>query len=265
MRGATLALLVACGFHHGVVPPGGGDDAPGTPDARQPPDGSGSPDTPFVATCGTTDPALVWCLEFDEPGLANATVALDGSGLHHDPAISNVGVVTRTLPASSQAIATTASSSITLAKPSDFNLQAFTLSAWVSPFSSNELGIIDTEKQYTLSINSANQTVECAVTSGANTTGYGGVSVTAQGEWDLVACTFDGQHVCSFSFRNGSTNGQPGCANHNTALATAGTTSSVGEWVNGTSHFVGAIDQVRLYSRALSETELCVAGGISGC
>src|SRR5215813_9502803 len=106
MRGATLALLVGCGFHHGVVP-GPFDDGPTTPDSPRPPDGvPDAPDAAYVAKCGISDSHLVWCLELDEPGLATASVALDSSGLHHDPAISNISIITRTVPASSQAIST---------------------------------------------------------------------------------------------------------------------------------------------------------------
>src|SRR5262245_55936989 len=126
MRGVAL-LLIGCGFEHGVLPRDGSVDAPDAsminPDAPDAP--------PAMATCNTSDPALVLCLEFDEDGLATATSAKDTSGRHHDPTISAITLTSRSVPASSRAITTSSASTMTLPKPTDFNLQAFTLSAWV--------------------------------------------------------------------------------------------------------------------------------------
>ena len=216
--------------------------------------------------CDVTDPSLVWCLEFDEPGLATATTTLDGAGQHNDPAISGINVVTRNVPANSQAIALTTSSSISIAKPGTFDLQAYTLTAWVYRSSNSELGVIDTSHQYTMSISSTDRTVECSASNQMGTIGtLSSLSGTGANEWDLIACTFDGQHLCSYSLRNGSTTASGGCGNFNQTLATFGGTTTVGEWATGTSHFVGQIDQVRIYNRVLSATEICQNGGLSGC
>ena len=230
------------------------------------------PDTRMIDTgpppplCDVTDSSLVWCLEFDEAGLASATTTLDGAGQHLDPAISGINVVTRNVPANSQAIALTASSSASITKPSAFDLQAFTLTAWVYRSSNSELGVIDTSRQYTMSISSVDHTVECSASNQIGTIGtLVSVSATGANEWDLIACTFDGQHLCSYSLRNGSTTAVGGCGNFNQTLGTSGGTTTVGQWANGSSHFVGQIDQLRIYTRALSATEICQNGGLSGC
>lgn len=216
--------------------------------------------------CDVIDSSLVWCLEFDEAGLASASTTLDGAGMHLDPAISGISVVTRNVPANSQAIALSATSSISIAKPGAFDLQAYTLTAWVNRSSSSELGVLDTSHQYTMSISSVDRTVECSASNQMGTIGtVSGVSATGSNEWDLIACTFDGQHVCSYSLRNGSNVAVGGCGNFNQTLATNGATTTVGQWANGVSTFAGQIDQVRIYNRVLSANEICQNGGLSGC
>ncbi len=264
MRSVALAAcLAACGFQHGAAESMNPTDAPRPSDA--PGDARKVIDVPPAPTCQTSDPSLVWCLEFDEPNLATAAMALDSSGLHHDPSIANITTTTRSVPASSQVITLATSSTISIAKPSDFDLQAFTITAWVRRGSNGELGIVDTSKQYTMSIASTDHTVECAVSNGTQTVSYQGSALTGMSEWDLVACTYDRANVCEYVFRNGSNSSQSGCSGRNLTTATTGTTTTVGSWADGTSHFVGDIDQVRLYSRALTEQEICTAGGLTGC
>src|SRR5580704_9795701 len=109
-------------------------DAPTNVDARRF-DGSATRDTqvpPDLAApaCGTTDAALVLCLEFNEAGLATATTAVDSSPAHNDAAISVITVTTRDVPAMSQAIEVTSNSSVKVAASGDFGSTKYTTSAW---------------------------------------------------------------------------------------------------------------------------------------
>src|SRR5258706_5680812 len=264
MRVAVIALVAGCAFH-----PGAGtrepDDAPAdvaTP--RDAPADVGIDGPPPL--CEVADASLVLCLEFNEVGLAGAANAIDGSGKHHDAALSNIGVTTRTVPATSQAITLTSSTDITLPMHSDFDLQHFTLSAWVKRNALAEMGVFDTGKQYTISLFNADGSVECAVSHQTTTSGFANGSPTASGEWDLVACTNDGAQLCSYSFRNGSKTPTVKCLAYTQSIDTGiGLGTTVGEWAGGGSHFTGALDQVRVYNRALSASQLCVQGGLSGC
>ncbi|MGE5184650.1 MAG: LamG domain-containing protein [Acidobacteriota bacterium] len=263
MRWFALAVwLAACGFEHGAAT---SDPTDASRPIDAPADVRAIVDAPSAPPCHASDASLVWCLELDEPNLATAATALDSSGLHHDPSIANVATTTRSVPASSQAITLTTSSTLSLAKPSDFDLQSFTITAWVRRSSNSELGIVDTSKQYTMSITNTDHTVECALSNGSQTVSYDGSAQTGMGEWDLVACTYDQSEVCEYSFRNGSASGQSGCSGRNQTTPTIGTLTTVGSWADGTSHFVGDVDQVRLYSRALTQQEICTAGGLTGC
>lgn len=266
MRVVAVALLAGCAFHRGSAATAQPDDAPGDQIAMHDTTLDVAVDA-LPPNCKVADSSLVLCLELDEPGLAAASSAIDGSGRHHDPALSGVaGVTSRTVPSTSQAITLTSSTDITLAQQADFDLQHFTLSAWVRRNAQAEMGVFDTGKQYTMSLNGGDGTVECAVSNQSNTTGVGGLSPTGSNEWDLVACTYDGAQFCSYSFRNGSSVSESGCIPYTLSLDTnVGNGSSIGEWVDGNSHFTGTLDQVRVYSRALSAHELCVNGGLSGC
>jgi hypothetical protein len=261
MRVCVVALLAACGFTRGAATGGPGDGS-AQPDAA--PDGA--IDAPPGSTCLTSDPSLVLCLELDEPGLAAAPVARDTSGLGHDAALSAVTVSSRVVPATSQALALTGRSSLALGNVADFDMSNFTLSAWVKRSTRIEMGIIDTGRQYTLSLNGVNGQVDCAVSSNGQTTAFVIGSGVQSNEWDLVACTYDGTNVCTYSFRNGSASGQQHCAGYTKPIDRGkGLGTTVGSWADGTTHFSGVIDQIRMYSRALTQQELCTAGGLSGC
>jgi len=260
---AVLALVTGCAFHHGSAVQR--DDAPADVGKASDAPADIAIDGP-PPTCDVSDSSLVLCLEFDETGLAGATHAVDGSGKNHDPTLSGIGVTTRTVPASSQAITLTASTAIALAQHADFDVQRFTVSAWVSRNALAEMGVFDVGKQYTISLSSTDGSVECAVSHQTVTTGFSGGSPTAQSEWDLVACTYDGTQLCSHSFRNGSTTAQTMCIPYTLSLDTnVGNGESVGEWTAGASHFTGSLDQVRVYHRALSAHDVCVNGGLTGC
>ena len=273
MRGfaMTLAACAACGFRPapstGDAPPMA-DGSMVAGDVTIPGDGTLAGDAPSNP-CHTTDASLRLCLELDEPGLAMATIALDSSGHAHDPAIANLTATMRTVPAPSAAVQLSSSSTITLAQDNDFNLQQFTLTAWMKRGGSNPAqtqGVVDTGAQYSLSIDTFGR-VQCGVTHNGTTT-YPGLAQTNGNEWDLVACTYDGTNLCGYVFPNGSASATTACNGYTQSLDTnAGYGTTIGRWAVPTSgsQFVGSLDQVRIYARALSKHDLCTAAGLSGC
>jgi hypothetical protein len=262
----AVALLgcAACSFRFRAIddaPPIPPDDSPLASDTMLAGDGPSNP-------CHTTDASLRLCLEFDEPGLAMATTALDSSGHAHNPMIANITGVMRTVPASSPAVQLSSTSTITLAQHSDFDLQQFTLTAWIKRGGNpaQTQGVVDTGGQYSLSIDTFGR-VQCGVTHGGTTT-YPGLAQTNGNEWDLVACTYDGANLCGYAFPNGSASPSTTCNEYTQSLDTSvGYGTTIGEWAIPTSgsQFVGSLDQVRIYARALSHQELCTAAGLSGC
>jgi len=265
----VLAGCAACGFQPSVASKIDARDVPADSPISVDDAGTTGPlDAPRDA-CGVTDPSLRLCLELDESGLATATSAVDGSGKNHDPAIAGLSVVSRMVPATSQAAQLSATSRITLSQHSDFDLQHFTLVAWMKRGAldpTQTQGVIDTGTQYSLSIDTFGR-VQCGVTHNGTTT-YPGLAQTNGNEWDLVACTYDGANLCGYAFQNGSATPQTSCNGYTQSLDTdRGYGTTIGEWAVPTagSQFNGSLDQIRIYARALSRQELCTAGGLSGC
>ena len=261
--------VAACSFHttNGATPIT--DAHAGSADAMA--DAMAVHSDAALPRCDTSDPSLKLCLEFDEGGLATATTALDGSGLHHDPTIANVTVATRTVPMRSQAVQTAGNTSMSIAPSSDFDLQQFTLSAWIKHGGNPPMqqGVVDTGKQYTLSIDN-NGNVVCAVSHNGTTFGLVPGAPTNTNEWDVVACTYDGSQLCAWTFQNGSSTAMGGCGPFSQSIDTnGGFGTTIASWaqtpIPPSSHFIGSIDQVRIYGRALTSQELCTAAGLANC
>lgn len=271
----ALLSCAACSFQHGALA-----DMPMQPDDAKPDDAKHDSDAPAMDgpnvaedaalnACDTTDASLRLCIEFDEPDLATATTARDGSGLAHDMTIANIAVAPRTVPAQSQAAQLSSTSTIKLAQHQDFDLQQFTVTAWIKRGASNPAqtqGVIDTGAQYALSIDTFGR-VQCGVTHDGTTT-FPGLAQTSGNEWNLVACTYNGSNLCGYAFQNGSASPQTECSSFTQSLDTnAGYGTTIGAWAVPTSgsQFIGSLDQVRVYARALTQQELCTAAGLNGC
>ena len=264
---AASMSLAACSFHTVPAPsatPGDGthaadaaaDVAHATIDAR--------PDGP-PPLCDTSDASLKLCLEFDEVGLAAATTARDGSGLGHDATIANIGVTTRTTPHVSQAVSSSTSTSITIPKSNDFNLQQFTLTAWVNYHTTpaSQQGVLDTGKQYTMSVNNNDQ-VQCAISNNGNTLGLNKNVTLVHDTWQLVGCTYDGAMWCALAVRGTSVDIQ--CEPFNASVDTSPTFgTAIAAWATSpvSANFIGDVDEIRVYGRALSSSEICAAAGLS--
>ena len=237
------------------------------------PDGQSPVDAPPPLSCAAPDTAgLVLCLELDDPGLTTAT---DTSTHGHNAVISNVTVANpaRTVPAVSQAAQITPTSSIRIPDSSDFNAQKFTVMAWVHrealPATNTAYGLIDVGFQYQMRIDDQSQVI-CDLVSGG--TAYAAVgNGVALNEWDLVACTYDGAELCATVFRNGSANAMSGCMAWQktvnmvpiSGISIADLITPIGS-ATGV-RLVGKLDSVRVFTRALTQQQLCLAGGITGC
>jgi len=262
---AIAALACGCGFRPAVS-----TDAPagGEPDVRLDtgvmPPGSEPVD---VAPCySTITSGLVLCLELDDPGLAQAR---DGSGRHHDATVMNTSAVTRDVPSTSQAIQVISSTSIDTMDSTDFDLQTFTLTAWVHREGTpgSYYGLVHNFGQYYMAIDN-NDNVFCVIEDPTATT-LSGPTIN-QNEWDLAWCSYDGASLCGGVYANGNpTSGQQDCTNVTTTLSTSSThgiaIGSIATTTGHTDHLAGKLDSARIFNRALTQQEVCTSGGISGC
>jgi len=267
MRRAVVAIALAgCGFspgassdaRNGVIDAdlGGLEKAPG------------SEPLPVAPCFTTTTDGLVLCLELDDPGLATAK---DGSGLHHDAIISATNVATRDVPATSQAAQIISTSIIDVDESPDFDFQTLTLMAWVHPegtqAAGGQYGLVHNRGQYYMSIDDQGR-VFCAIESGVTAYVRPG-DIIPLNTWSVAACTYDGSTMCSYVFPAGSTaSGVCGSVNKtlNTTFTDGLSIGSIATQGGGhTGHLAGKLDAVRVFSRALTKTEICTSAGISGC
>lgn len=274
MRLAALSLALAACTYAPDIADVAADAATGqlpSDPPPPPPDAGVEIDAPPQVTCTTTDSSLALCLELEDQSTA---VALDGSGKGHDAAISGAIATTRDVPATSRALTLSSSSSVMVGDSPDFDLQTLTIAAWVrrtaTPANNQRFGVIDVgRKQAALAIDDDGN-VQCMVRTEFDIwVGTGGA--TAVDEWALVACTYDAPDLCMYVFRNGSatpsvecgeTDGEPIDVSVNAGGAIGALFDNLNQPV---SRLAGAIDSIRVYGRALTQKQLCTAGGLTGC
>jgi hypothetical protein len=272
---AWSLVLAACSY----APPGGQQidtDAPVLPndpgpDAPLPPDGVVAIDAPPQVTCTTSDPSLTLCLELEDQ---SAGVAIDGSGGDHDATVTNATATTRDVPAASRALTVGSASSIMIGDSPDFDVQTLTISAWVrrsaTPSFNQRYGVVDVgRKQAALALDDQGRVVCMVRTAQDIWVGTGGA--TSVNEWSLVACTYDAPELCMYTFKGGSSNPTVECGETDGAaidmsIDAGGTIGALFDTSNQpTSKLAGSVDSIRVYGRALSESQLCTANGLSGC
>jgi hypothetical protein len=269
--------LCACSFDRtGSVDNGEGPDAARKADAppgTNPPDAADIDAPPQQVTCTTSDPALKVCLEFEDSSLA--ATALDGTAGAHHATLTSVTAGTRDVPGNSRAATVGAASSIMLADSTDFDVQTVTLAAWVrrtaTPSSGSRFGIIDIGRRNAGMAIDSGGNVLCFVKTSQNLWVRSGGG-TATNEWAFAACTYENDELCAYSFRNGSATPsvQCGITTDGLPLDTGDGQGTIGALFDLTSgalmqHFIGSIDAVRVYNRALTESQLCDSAGLSGC
>lgn len=270
----ALVLLAACSY----TPPTGETvetDAAGMQEPVDPPppgpDGGVTLDAPPQVTCTTSDSSLALCLELED---TTTTVAIDGSGKQHDAAVTNATATTRDVPLASRALTLASSSAVMIGDSPDFDLQTLTISAWVrrtaTPSIGQRFGVVDVgRKQAAMALDDQGKVVCMVRTPFDVWVGTGGA--TAVNEWSLIACTYDAPALCMYTFKNGSSNPTVECGNTDgepldMSVNAGGTIGALFDPSNQPiSRLTGAIDSIRVYGRALSESQLCTANGLSGC
>jgi len=263
---AILLLTGACSY----TAPGAaaGDDTP--PDATVTGDAAGdTPDASSAASCSTLVPlGLVACYPLED-SMSGATYAFsDESGHGHDAAASGFVATTRDLPAPSQAATVTGSSSAMVPQSSSFDLvTGYTLSVWVRPDNppGGNAGLLDHEGEWALSVNAGKASCWLNLDTGLAIVDTG--TTVDNGNWQLLACTWNGQDLCASQIAaGGATVEQCQTVTGNPTPGFNG--YSLGTFQNGTGPeepFTGSIDDLRIYSRALSQTELCALIGRTLC
>jgi hypothetical protein len=195
------------------------------------------------AFCDPTDPALVGCFRFEDS-------AADASGAGLDVSAEGVGFAQGV---SGRAAVLTAASVLRVAETPALDFDAFTIEMWVRPdalpVDTARAGLFDNDRQYGLFIYDG-AAVRC--------TGNGEVrqdGVLAIGAWNHVACVHDGQSIALHI---------DGRVQATSPASPPGDDGGDGSNIGGNSpggdaHFIGRIDELRIWNRARTPDELCAA------
>jgi hypothetical protein len=219
-------------------------------DASQRPDAG----PPF---CDETDPTLVACYRFEDPGAP----LLDESMYGNDGTVAtHLGAVPGP-PGHGQALELHPDSVALVPDSVSLNLRmSATLELWVRPTTlpaaGARFGLLDNNGQYGLFL-APDGTVRCAMGS----TVPSALSV-APGVWTHIACSYDGQAVRLY--QNGALKGTPTAT---TVTLTDGSADGMRLGENSPTGDVldGALDDVRIFAVARSAAQICAAAGRSNC
>jgi hypothetical protein len=244
-RTLIVVAITGCSFN----PPRGDDDGGG-----QPPDGS----VPLV-NCHSTDSELRLCVDFESPP------PNDGSPDHLTLTTDRVVAMDRVGPEGAEhAVMVDATSSMRVAESPALDLTGdFTLELWIDatrlPMSGTRYWMFDNNTQYAMELKD-DGTMRCVIGSDTLDT----VGMVTAGRWTHVACVYhDGDLE---AFLDGNNNG---CHSANPPVTTGTVGSAIGANVGAgglTEQFVGGLDNVRVYARALEASEICrLATGGTSC
>jgi len=237
------ALLVGCGFE-------------ATPLEEDMPDPTPPGGDPAVERkCTPSDDSLRLCINFED----TATFAGDGSGRGHHPAIAD-SLTTMTRDAE-LAVQLSALSRLQIAETGDLDLGTnLTVSMWMRPESrpagDAAFAMLDNDTQYAISYRDDGR-VRCSVGEDA----VDSILPVLSRTWSHVACTYDGSMMRVWI--DGSI---AGCEQRAGAIANTGTIgTAIGADLSAgpafAQQFVGGLDNVQVFARAWTASQLCLAAG----
>jgi hypothetical protein len=193
--------------------------------AAAPSGGDGDTD----AQCDTSDPALRLCMSFDsEPMLQDLTAA----------------------------------SRLRIAETPDLDLTVLTIEMWIAPVSTlrpPRYRLLDNHAQYFMEY-ADSQRIEC----GIGLQYFASDAKITDTNWHHVACTFDGSELRVYVDGSVSKCGSPTMPLPTNGIdgTAIGASYAFGNFVL---NYVGGLDDVHIYARALSAAEICTAAEQSSC
>ena len=233
---ATLAVA-GCSFEHGLVAQPDAQSADPSADAGAAP-----------RTCKYPDPALRLCIEFDDKVFSPVATDLSPYGLN-----AKTSHVTEWQRGGQPAAATSVLDESQLKVDEHAMLDitpAITLETWVNVPIYHFAALVGNYTQYGMTLDSEGR-IACRIGSLTATTPQS----IGTGTWRHVACVFDGQALRVY------VDGAPqACRSQQLAIPIAGTQ---GTWLAYS--YTGALDDIRIYARALAATEICSHADKTSC
>jgi hypothetical protein len=244
--------MAGCNFVANASPTTGGDDQGGP--------GGVDSGTPAVAACDVAgDTSLRLCMTFDHQPMVQ-----DLSSDAHP--ITTASAVAPIAHGAGSAAALITASRVHLAEDIKFDVATMTIDMWIAPTPSpptQRSWLLDNNTQYFLSYEMDGK-VRCGIGSKVVTSG----ATIKDTAWHHVACTYGADHELHV-YIDGD---RSGCLAVSTGIPTGGTDGiAIGANYSSsgggtyTENYVGGIDGLHLYARAMSDAEVCTAAGRSGC
>jgi hypothetical protein len=232
-----MATLAGCAFDPaGLGGPTGSDAADAVPDAAA---ARGCPRSTDLVACYRFEVAEAAAQPFDDSGFANHGTS---SGVSYVAGAGGRGAAMQFAPGASALIPDSASLDVTA---------GVTMEGWLLvdalPAIGGRAGLLDNNGQYGLFLAPDGQ-VRCAIGS-ATAIGLG----VPVGVWTHVGCTYDGATIQLYQ------SGEPGASASSAGqLGTGGVDGlGLGQNVPSGDHLQGALDDIHVWSRALSGPEMC--------
>lgn len=246
----VLLAAPACGFTVRTLEDGA---PPGGDDTQDPPS-----DPTTARRCATDDGSLRLCIDFDD----DQALTSDGSGRGHDATGSGFTIMERD---GEQAALVRATSQLVVAESADLDLDgALTITLLANPARLPSPGkafwALDNNKQYLVSYQD-NGKFRCGI---GNAT-VDSVIGLSPASWYHVACTFDRGKLALF------VDGQlAGCRMVGPMAPTEGNDglaigANIGANRTFTEQFIGGLDNIQVFDRALSPDEVCDAADETDC
>jgi concanavalin A-like lectin/glucanase superfamily protein len=251
----VICLVAGCDFA-ATAPaagPGAGDDD------DQGPSGTDAGATAKPECDVTGDPSLQLCVTFDHDAMVQ-----DLSGFAHVVTeATNVTPIDRN--GVSPAVALSIASRVHIAEDDQLDVAQMTIDLWIAP-AAGAIGhrswILDNNTQYFVTYE-ADGKVRCGIGSKTATSS----AAIAISTWHHVACTYDLRDHELHVYVDGD---RSGCTDINTGIPTGGTDgiaigANYGTGGSYLENYLGGIDGVHLYGRAMSDAEICTAAGKTSC
>lgn len=261
IESVVVAMVAgACSFsaQHDVSGDPAGVDAATDPDVTPPSDAELQ-----IVPCDTPDPeGLVLCLELED-GVADGML-YDSSPARRHATTTGLLEVERPLDTASSRAALVAPDATTyVTQTAALELStAYTLAAWVFPetvpATGDARGILDHEQQYAMLVRRGSGSVlahHCAHTGGDSEW----TEELPPDAWSFVACTWSGTELCAYRWTS-ATSHEQWCRPAGPPATTGAHGLAIGHLSeNGEAHsrFDGKLDSVQVYSRRLTEAQLC--------
>jgi hypothetical protein len=220
-----------------------------------------APEPPAPQPCLTDEQGVALCVDFEDRPLVDH--ASDRSPYHNDADAIDVGTMER-LPGE-QAAVLRSTSSLRIRETAALDLPRFTIEMWIFPDQlppkRTDVGLFDNFGQYTMRLRD-DLRIRCGLT---GTSVILSNSAVPRREWSHVACSYadgelrvylNGQLSDCRTVAPTSLVGTFGSAIGAELKPNVGVTA-----VTPGDHFLGGIDNVRVYDHALEAERICAAAG----